>query len=84
MPAIGDRILVRLPEDRSRRVRSGAIHAISLARFRTGSTFRFRRPPRDEPIGKAGRLGCGQGPRWAEADRTGRPPRTFVDAEGRR
>ena len=33
MPAIDDRICIPLPKDWSRRVRSGAIHAISLARF---------------------------------------------------
>ena len=33
MPAIDERSYVRLPKDWPRRVRSGAIHAISLARF---------------------------------------------------
>ncbi len=33
MPAIHDRIVIPLPKGWSRRVRSGALHAISLARF---------------------------------------------------
>ncbi len=33
MPANHDRIVIPLPKDWPRRVRSGALHAISLARF---------------------------------------------------